>query len=32
MFNEFLHDQWMNKAKTITYKEYRGNKWTLEKN
>jgi len=26
MFNEFLHDQWMNKVKTITYKEYRGDK------
>ena len=23
-FNEFLHDQWMNKVKTVTYKEYRG--------
>jgi hypothetical protein len=26
MFNEFLHDQWMNKVKTVTYKEYRGDK------
>ena len=25
-FNEFLHDQWMNKVKTVTYKEYGGDK------
>ena len=25
-FNEFLHQEWENKTKTVTYKEYRGNK------
>ena len=25
-FNEFLHEEWGNKAKTVIYKEYRGDK------